>query len=105
GKPRHGRRNPSGCGGPGVLATALPAAQRVDFRARSATVDAAMVTPRHIGIVACSAEGAALCYRTIVHEGAALLGEHRHPEVTLSSLPLSEYMARIERGDWPAVAD
>ena len=64
-----------------------------------------MVTPRHIGIVACSAEGAALCYRTIVHEGAALLGEHRHPEVTLSSLPLSEYMARIERGDWPAVAD
>jgi aspartate racemase len=64
-----------------------------------------VVKPRHIGIVACSAEGAALCYRTIVHEGAALLGEHVHPEVTLSSLPLSDYMVCIERGDWSAVGD
>jgi aspartate racemase len=31
------------------------------------------MTPRHIGIVACSAEGAALCYRTICVEGAAIL--------------------------------
>ena len=61
--------------------------------------------PRHIGIVACSAEGAALCYRTVVHEGAALLGEHRHPEVTLSSLPLSDYMVCIERGDWSTVGE
>ena len=60
---------------------------------------------QHIGIVACSAEGAALCYRTIVHEGAALLGEHGHPEVTLSSLSLSAYMERIEHGDWPGVAE
>ncbi len=29
------------------------------------------VMPQHIGIVACSAEGAALCYRTICAEGAA----------------------------------
>lgn len=35
--------------------------------------------PLHIGIVACSAEGAALCYRTICAEGAALLGAHAHP--------------------------
>ncbi len=27
--------------------------------------------PLHIGIVGCSAEGAALCYRTICTEGAA----------------------------------
>jgi len=60
---------------------------------------------KHIGIVACSAEGAALCYRTIVHEGAALLGAHGHPEITLSSLPLADYMACIERGDWPGVAE
>jgi aspartate racemase len=60
---------------------------------------------KHIGIVACSAEGAALCYRTIVHQAAALLGEHAHPEITLSSSPLCEYMARIERGDWPGVAE
>jgi len=77
----------------------------MDVRARSAPVDATLVKPRHIGIVACSAEGAALCYRTIVHEGGALLGEHEHPEITLSSLPLAHYMACIERSDWPAVAD
>ena len=60
---------------------------------------------KHIGIVACSAEGAALCYRTIVHEGGERLGGHRHPEVTLSSLPLSRYMGRVEENDWPGVAE
>ena len=41
------------------------------------------VMPQHIGIVGCSAEGAALCYRTLCAEGAALLGRpHAHPEVT-----------------------
>ncbi|MBI3196721.1 MAG: aspartate racemase, partial [Rhodospirillales bacterium] len=38
--------------------------------------------PKHIGIVACSAEGAALCYRTICVEGAGLMGPHAHPEVS-----------------------
>jgi hypothetical protein len=37
----------------------------------------------HIGIVACSAEGAALCYRTICVEGAAVMGTHSHPEITM----------------------
>jgi hypothetical protein len=31
---------------------------------------------KHIGIVAVSAEGAALCYRTICLEGAGLLGPY-----------------------------
>jgi aspartate racemase len=60
---------------------------------------------RHIGVVACSAEGAALCYRTICQEGAQFLGAHGHPEVTLHSAPLSEYMSHIYRGDWHGVAD
>ncbi|MBI3367728.1 MAG: amino acid racemase [Burkholderiales bacterium] len=60
---------------------------------------------RHIGIVACSAEGAALCYRTICAEGAALLGPHAHPEVSLHSLPLSDYVACLARGDWAGVAE
>jgi hypothetical protein len=47
---------------------------------------------RHIGIVAVSAEGAALCYRTICSEGAAVLGPHDHPQVTLHTYPLAEYM-------------
>ncbi|HET6263630.1 MAG TPA: amino acid racemase [Usitatibacter sp.] len=62
-------------------------------------------TPRHIGIVACSAEGAALCYRTICEEGAQLLGPHAHPEVSMHTYPLSDYMERIHRDDWKGVGD
>jgi aspartate racemase len=61
--------------------------------------------PQHVGIVACSAEGAALCYRTICVEGAELLGPHAHPEVSMHTFSLADYMARIYRGDWGAVAD
>jgi aspartate racemase len=61
--------------------------------------------PQHVGIVACSAEGAALCYRTICVEGAELLGPHAHPEVSMHTFSLADYMARIYRGDWSAVAD
>jgi aspartate racemase len=60
---------------------------------------------QHIGIVACSAEGAALCYRTVCLEGAQLLGQHAHPEVSLHTHALAGYMACIERGDWPAVGE
>ena len=49
---------------------------------------------QHIGIVACSAEGASLCYRTICVEGAALLGAHAHPEVSMHTPSLADYMAR-----------
>ena len=59
---------------------------------------------KHIGIVACSAEGAALCYRTVCIEGANLMGRHGHPEVTMHTFPLSEYMRYIETGDWEGVA-
>jgi len=61
--------------------------------------------PAHIGIVACSAEGAALCYRTICTEGATLLGPHAHPETSVHTHSLSLYMERIYRGDWAGVAD
>jgi aspartate racemase len=61
--------------------------------------------PHHIGIVACSAEGAALCYRTICVEGAQLLGAHDHPEVSMHTHSLAEYMKCIYRGDWQGVAD
>jgi aspartate racemase len=60
---------------------------------------------KHIGIVACSYEGAALCYRTICNEGSRYLGEHSHPEVSLHTYPLNEYMKYIVRGDWNGVAD
>jgi aspartate racemase len=58
---------------------------------------------RHIGIVACSAEGAALCYRTICIEGPGRLGAHAHPEVSMHTHSLALYVACLERGDWPGV--
>ncbi len=61
--------------------------------------------PQHIGIVACSAEGASLCYRTICAEGSKLLGPHAHPEVSMHTPPLSDYVACLERGDWRGVGD
>ncbi len=59
----------------------------------------------HIGIVACSTEGAALCYRTISLEGSQALGRHDHPEVSLHSQSLAQYMKCIDAGDWPGVAE
>jgi aspartate racemase len=61
--------------------------------------------PQHIGIVACSAEGAALCYRTICAEGAQLLGPHAHPEVSMHSHSLAEYVDRLDRGDLQGVGE
>jgi aspartate racemase len=61
--------------------------------------------PQHIGIVGCSAEGAALCYRTICAEGAALLGPHAHPEVSLHTPSLAAYVDCLDRGDLQGVAD
>ncbi len=60
--------------------------------------------PSHIGIVACSAEGAALCYRTLCLEGTHLLGPHNHPQISMHTHALAEYVPPIERGDWSAVA-
>ena len=62
--------------------------------------------PGHIGIAACSAEGAALCYRTICTEAPALLGAaHAHPEVSMHTPSLAEYMNRIYANDWQGVGE
>jgi aspartate racemase len=59
---------------------------------------------QHIGIVAGSAEGAALCYRTICLEAPAIMGEHNHPEITMNSSPMAEHMPHIRANDWDSVA-
>jgi len=59
---------------------------------------------KHIGIVACSAEGAALCYRTICAEASLMMGPEMHPEVSMHNFPLAEYMAPIREGRWEDVA-
>ena len=60
---------------------------------------------QHIGIVACSAEGAALCYRTVALEGGKQMGMHDHPEVSMHTHPLALYMSCIYANDWPGVAE
>jgi len=60
---------------------------------------------KHIGIIAVSAEGAALCYRTICLEGAAFLGPHDHPEITLHGFSLSNYQRLIDDARWDAVGE
>ena len=61
--------------------------------------------PQHIGIVGCSAEGAALCYTTICTEAPALLGHaHAHPEVSMHTPSLADYTACLDAGDLEGVA-
>jgi aspartate racemase len=61
---------------------------------------------KHIGIVGCSAEGAALCYRTICLEAEPLMGRHAHPEVTMHTISLAEYMKPIDAGaGWEPVGE
>ena len=60
---------------------------------------------KHIGIVACSSEGAALCYRTICLEGPMIMGRQSHPEITMHTYPLREYMQHIEVDGWDGVAE
>ena len=58
----------------------------------------------HIGIIAGTADGAALCYRTLCFQAEGLMGRHTHPEITMHQLPLRDYLACIDAGDWAGVA-
>jgi aspartate racemase len=62
-----------------------------------------MRTAKHIGIVAGSAEGAALCYRTICIEAAALLGSYDHPEVSVHAVPCGQYIRYGRQDHWEEV--
>ena len=54
---------------------------------------------KHIGILAHSFEGATLCFRTACLEGVKRLGEHIHPEITMTCSPMGAVMDAWERGD------
>jgi len=59
----------------------------------------------HIGIVAGTAEGAALCYRTLCLEAESVMGHrYAHPEVTLHSFSLHRYLDAIDQDNWSGVA-
>src|SRR5262245_26166197 len=59
---------------------------------------------KHIGIVACSAEGAALCYQSICRDALRLVGKNDHPRITMDSIPLAAWMPAFNAGDDRAVA-
>jgi len=61
--------------------------------------------PKHIGIVGCSAQGAALCYKTICVEGAKVLGPHAHPEVSMHTPSFAEYVRCLDQNDWRGVGE
>lgn len=58
---------------------------------------------KHIGILAHSAEGSALCYLTACHEGARALGEHMHPNITMDIVAMGETLPEYERDDFPPI--
>ena len=53
----------------------------------------------HIGLLAHSFEGAALCFRTACLEGVKRLGAHMHPEITMTCSPMGLVLDAWERGD------
>jgi aspartate racemase len=59
---------------------------------------------KHIGIVACSAEGAALCYQSICRDALTLVGKNDHPRITMDSIPLAAWMPFFDSGDYQGVA-
>jgi aspartate racemase len=64
-----------------------------------------MGASKHIGIVACSAEGAALCFREIAAYSRNFMGEHLHPQVTLSCIAMGEWLPAFNRGDYESLAE
>ncbi len=61
---------------------------------------------KHIGIVACSAEGAALCYKTICVDGEKYTGrKYHHPEVSMHTFSFAEYIEYITSENWKAVGE
>jgi aspartate racemase len=57
-----------------------------------------------IGIVAHSAEGAALCFLTACREGGVQLGPHMHPTIVMSAVPMALSMQGWETGNHQDVA-
>jgi aspartate racemase len=60
---------------------------------------------KHLGILAHSSEGAALCFRTFCQEGFQRLGPHQHPDVTLDCIAFGQSMAAWDAADHLAIRD
>lgn len=57
----------------------------------------------HLGILAHSVEGAALCLTAYGRRSGELLGEHQHPDVTLDCIAMGQAMPAWHAGDHAAI--
>jgi aspartate racemase len=55
---------------------------------------------RHIGILAHSADGAALCFLEMIREASRLVGAHHHPEITLSIQEMGPILDHYDRREF-----
>lgn len=60
---------------------------------------------KHIGIVACSAEGAAQCYTTICQHSEKRLGRYQHPQVSMHTHSLADYVDCLQRDDIQGIGE
>ncbi|WP_018694096.1 aspartate/glutamate racemase family protein [Algicola sagamiensis] len=60
---------------------------------------------QHIGIVGCSAQGAALCYKTICAHSPQFFGKHVYPEVSMHTHSLADYVTCLDAQDLDGVGD
>src|SRR5687768_16378493 len=58
---------------------------------------------KHLGILAHSTEGAALCFRAFCQEGFRVLGPHEHPDVTLDCIAMARSMPAWEAGETASI--
>lgn len=58
---------------------------------------------KHVGILAHSAEGATLSYRTVWREGVRRMGPHNHPQITMTGIAMHHALAMWEQNDLPAL--
>jgi aspartate racemase len=58
---------------------------------------------KHLGLLATTSEGAALCFRVFCQQGAADLGPHDHPDVTLDCIALARSLPAWEKADYQSV--
>src|SRR5580693_10615773 len=60
---------------------------------------------KHLGILAHSMEGAALCLRTFCLEGSDRMGAYQHPDVTLDCIALARSMPAWDEGNYLSIRD
>jgi aspartate racemase len=61
--------------------------------------------PAHIGIIGCSAPGAALCFQTICASSGSVLGEHHHPEISMHVLNFADHVRHVRSKDWTGLGE